>query len=318
VKNDTLPTRRKPASNDLEWAETYLPDLVAHDHLDALENAFAQVEFPTANLLHEVKSAAMVDLLVRNGADVNQVYSENEHTAYTPLQAAIFNGNKEVFDRLLTHDPDFEIGGEQRPLMMALGHDPDIGMSGERDVDEATMIGMANALLDRGARVHAEQGEMPPLLAAVDQGHQESMIKRLLEAGADAGAVDPVTGRTALHSVCEEPCDPQSPHAVTSCANALLDYGAKVDALDNDGNPPLASAALLDNAPLADLLLKRGADPCLAMAAPMLQGADRNPTFVKVHTAAVEQEKHTLRQAAAEATQEQEQAPAPRKIRQRM
>ncbi|MGX5872996.1 ankyrin repeat domain-containing protein, partial [Burkholderia gladioli] len=129
-------------------------------------------------------------------------------------------------------------------------------------------------------------------------------IPTLLEAGADANAIDPNSGKTALHKVCAQHGDELSPNAVSS-AKALIDYGAKVDALDHDGNTPLSNVARQDLAPLADLLLKRGADPRLALESPLLQGVSENPTIARLRSVAVERDQQVLRQAAAEVEQEQ-------------
>lgn len=197
------------------------------DH-ESLQEAFDRFDLSTNGLLHSANTGDMVDHLVDLGADVNQPLKDVsidmvDHlsdaqiaNALTPLQEATRQGNKDVFDRLLAHGADFEIGGEARPLMLAL----------QRTEPEA--VAMANDLLDRGARVHAESGEYPAILQAVQprHGHGATVVKRLLENGANPNVANSM-GVTPLHRADAEATD------------LLCDYGADLNAQDKHGNTPL-------------------------------------------------------------------------------
>ncbi|WP_109479897.1 ankyrin repeat domain-containing protein [Paraburkholderia sp. C35] len=231
---------------------------------------------------------ACVKILLDAGASLERGRGEK------PLiERAIERGNTQVVDKLVDVYGTDGVGAMH-------GQNGESILSVASWADNARLSGpsMTKHLLSKGIDPNCTDKFGQPALMDVASGR----IPQLLEAGADANVVSPVSGETPLHRVCVRHGDTLSPNAVTS-AKALLDYGAEVDALDNQGNPPLANVALQDLAPLADLLLKRGAEPRLALAAPMLQGVRQNPTIAKVQTAAVEQESQALRQAADEVEQ---------------
>lgn len=354
---DNANLRRKPVNDRDPPSMDDLQKWVGEDQYDHVKDAFERFDLPTANLLHEARSGAMVDLLVRNGADVNQRYQdevpeelrgpdpitgeEQEDRVDTPLQGAVQNGRKEVFDRLLAHKADFEIGGDHRPLMLALGHFPDgylkcYGSAYPPGCDATAMVEMANTLLDKGARVLAERGEMPALFAAVEQGHQAPMVKRLLEAGGNAQQGFEDRG-TPLHHVKDN-----QPGVV----DLLLDYGAKINEKPGVVDLPLDYGAKIINetsynetngteeTPLevamhngqiktAERLIERGANVDELMQGPKWQrhvvdtqnDPPRKAAVDFVRGASIEREQAALRQVASEASQAHEVAeqPAPRR-----
>ena len=161
---------------------------------------------------------------------------------------AVAHGNKDVFDRLMAHKADLEIGGDQRPLMLALDRPPSHGPA---------FAGMANDLLDAGARVITEQGEKPALVQAVANGQDTVLVKRLLDAGADPNqsfeSQSDENAGTPLHNVRSNRPD---------VVDLLIDYGANVNAPVSNANPatPL-EAAVHSGAPnVAERLIERGAD----------------------------------------------------------
>lgn len=238
--------RDPPSMDDLrEWVE--------EDQYDQVKDAFERFELPTTNLLHEARSGAMVDLLVSNGADVDEVVAGYEPGSdrgrfidATPLQVVSDwrhdDERKDVFDRLLEHGANIDLGGGDRPLMMAVRTSVARGGYGE-DV--------AIALLDRGARAHAEAGEESVLSTAVQTGYGAPVVKRMLEAGADPS--QDVNGQgTALHHVRDS-----QPGVV----DLLLDYGANVNApMGDERITPLEQAATYGQAEVVERLLARGAD----------------------------------------------------------
>lgn len=248
---DLANLHRKPADDPDAPSQDDMASWVRTNEHERVREAFERFELPTTHLLHEARSGAMVDLLVSNGADVDEVlHAEHSIPAFssaiTPLQMASSwwrdEDRKEVFDRLLEHGANFEIGGEKRPLMTALGARASLGNVGHD---------MADALLDRGARVHTEQGEKPVLLEAVENEYDATVVKRLLEAGADPSEDFGGEG-TALHHVRDF-----QPGVV----DLLLDYGANVNApMGDERITPLEQAVTRGYPEVVEQLLARGAD----------------------------------------------------------
>lgn len=316
---DLANLHRKPADDPDAPSQDDMASWVRKNEHERVREAFERFELPTTHLLHEARSGAMVDLLVSNGADVDEV-RHYEHSipafsrAYTPLQMASSwwrdDDRKEVFDRLLAHGADFEIGGDRRPLMRALSTEVGKGSVG---------YDMADALLDRGARVHAEPGEKPVLLHAVQNGYGEALIKRLLEAGADPQQGFENEG-APLHHVWDQ----------VGVLHLLVDYGANVnDPLGDNRTTPLERAVRKGYTDITEALLARGADYKALVQKPDWEDLVRNPNipnFPNYSQRAIEavqkvenidKERAALRQVAAEATQEQApdiaEAPAPRR-----
>jgi len=335
VDIDNANLRRKPVNDRDPPSMDTLREWVEEDQHDHVKDAFERFDLPTTNLLHEARSGAMVDLLVSNGADVNQRYrdevpqslrapnpitgEEQEDRVDTPLQAAVQNGRKEVFDHLLVHEADVEIGGDQRPLMLALGHLPENDWSGYPPGTDATaMVEMANTLLDRGARVHAERGEMPAVLAAVERGHREPMVKRLLEAGGNAQQGFEDRGTPLHHVMDNQP----------GVADLLLDYGAKINETSYDEftgteETPLEVAMYNGQIQTVGRLIERGANVEELVQGPNWQrhvvntqnDPPRKAAVDFVRGVSIEREQAALRQVAAEASQAPDiaETPAPRR-----
>jgi len=321
ILSDASPDGRKPAWDTEAPQREQVMDWVMHDEHEQVQSAFDRFDLPTTNLLHYANSASMVDRLVGFGADVNQTYHDfreldpdreepvTDHSPYTPLQMAVAREKPEAFDRLLEHGADFEIGGDQRPLMLAVDRPPSHGPEFAR---------MAETLLDLGARVHTEPGEKPVLNLAVENNQQVPLVKRLLDSGADPQQGFDNEG-TPLHHVKD---------TQPGVSDLLLDYGANKNTPKSDEDPmtPLESAMLRGQVKTVGRLIEREADVAQVVHSEnWARAQNSNPQRIReagIREAAeivhVEYEKRTLRQAAAEATHEQEQAPVPRKIRQRM
>jgi len=324
VLSDASPDGRKPSWHPDAPDPRQMAEWVMEGEEEPLRDAFSRFSLPTTNLLHDARTGSMVDLLVSNGANINEPYDyrgrdlgEDEAAEFTPLQAAAAYGRKEVFDRLLDLNADIDAGGNDRPLMRALGP----------HVSSEPYVEMANTLLDRGARVQAEPGEMPALNLAVKNYHQAPLVKRLLESGADPQQGFENEG-TPLHHVKD---------VQPGVADLLLDYGANKNAPKSDEDPmtPLEAAVFRGQTKTVTRLIEREADVTQVVQSenwaqhsdPQHRAPTANTNRQRIREAGireaaeivhVEYEMRTLRQAAAEATHEQEQAPAPRKIRQRM
>lgn len=113
-------------------------------------------------------------------------------------------------------------------------------------------VGAVRALLAAGAPVSGRSGVIAPLLAATQASFSGriEVVNALLANGADPTVCDDA-GRTPLHhaALCRDP----------GVAQALLDAGAEIDALDKEQLSPLACAVEQHNLPLVELLLGKGA-----------------------------------------------------------
>ena len=117
---------------------------------------------------------------------------------------------------------------------------------------------MARAALAAGANASPPWGERPPIVAAAASGDVR-IVRMLLDAGADADSKLPSCNRNALHNV-------EGPHGA-EIVNMLVDAGACLDALDEDGMSPLLCHMWAeDDHVIAEALLKCGANPNLASA----------------------------------------------------
>ena len=125
---------------------------------------------------------------------------------------------------------------------------------------------LLRGLIARGAQVNQAHGGMTPLLAATrDSWHgRPEAVMTLLANGADPRAAD-TDGNTPLHHAARS-TDP-------GVAALLRDAAAEVDALNHEGQSPLAIACAAGNWRLARFLLERGARPEPAQGQPALLSA---------------------------------------------
>ncbi|CAB0031865.1 unnamed protein product, partial [Trichogramma brassicae] len=105
-----------------------------------------------------------------------------------------------------------------------------------------------------------------PYHVALGYHKQESMIRLLLEHGADVNQAD-ADGSTSLHMVCKRERD-VARGLMIMLIKSIDDFELTVrfDARDNSGNTPLHLALEHVNNDAAELLLERGADPNIANA----------------------------------------------------
>ncbi|HZX70643.1 MAG TPA: ankyrin repeat domain-containing protein [Rhodanobacter sp.] len=138
---------------------------------------------------------------------------------------------------------------------------------------------LLRALIAKGADVNRASGGITALLAATRDslhGRAEAVLT-LLANGADASVAD-TDGNTALHYAARS--------TDLSVAAALLDAGAPIDALNQQGQSALVVACHAANWPVAELLLKRRAklhlhagEPPLVAAASL---AEDDPAGIKL------------------------------------
>ncbi|MEP7308949.1 MAG: ankyrin repeat domain-containing protein [Acidobacteriota bacterium] len=206
-------------------------------------------------------SRELVDLLLRAGARVN---STND-LGVTPLWVAASQGSRSSLTRLLDAgaDPSLAPATGGTPLMLAV-----------RDGDLAS----TNALLGRGADpngVERASGQSALMWAIAER--RSELVGILLKAGANVHARSKTSRRVVLLCCPTWVGDPEGTVEIdqggltpllfaalngdVACARRLLDAGAKVDELAAAGTTALVMAVHRGFAPLATLLLERGADP---------------------------------------------------------
>ena len=112
----------------------------------------------------------------------------------------------------------------------------------------------AELLLKKGANVNSTDsfGSAPLYVAACCENVDLSLIEHLIQKGADINYGNKSDGLTSLHYSIS--C------GSVDVAILLIEKGANVNALTNDGTSPLILAAKNDSVFIAKFLLERGAD----------------------------------------------------------
>lgn len=211
---------------------------------------------------------ATIDVLVSKGLDVN---AEN-NDGYTPLYNALDLRHEDAAMFLLDHGANKRatcLTKEDRILHFALYHamdklvmreleDPDVSEEiRRRTKGGASPLGIAcqrcpaaiiKALLEKGAdtEVVGDNGNRP-IHVALQNNEPAALV--LIEHGADITATG-TRGRMPIHFAAE------FNHA--AAAKLLLEKGASITAVDEDGWTPLGLAG--DDLDITRLLLDRGAD----------------------------------------------------------
>lgn len=176
---------------------------------------------------------AAVDWLLAHQADVA---GSRPDSGWTALHCAAQNGQEAIVAHLLqagaaVDTPD-RLGSS--PLYYALKN---------------RQLAVVRCLLDHGANINTRDGysDREPLgMLAVRTG-DVTLLERLLAAGLDTGQHD-AAGATLLHTAVKTGAE--------AMVTLLLAKGAEVNAVDNDGNPPLF---LAPSPAIADLLFAKGA-----------------------------------------------------------
>ncbi|RKK95322.1 hypothetical protein BFJ68_g14820 [Fusarium oxysporum] len=176
----------------------------------------------------------VVQLLLDKGADVNAQGGEYGNA----LQAASYNGNREVVQLLLDKGADVNTqGGKYGNALQA------VSSKGNRDV--------VQLLLDKGADVNAWGGQYGNALQAASYNGNREVIQLLLDKGADVNARGGWHGN-ALQAALNE--------GHQEVVQLLLDKGADVNARGVEYGNALQTASYKGNRDVVQLLLDKGAD----------------------------------------------------------
>ena len=180
-----------------------------------------------------ILSIKMVKLLLEKGADINAAGFR------TPLQTAIQEGPRDIFDLLIQSGADVNAKDKSgfTPIYIAIYND---------DLDYMKI------LIANGADVNTKYRGGETLLQAASVTGKIEVVQFLLEAGADINAKDN-TGWTALLRAVRS--------SDAKMVELLLEKGAEIDARDDKyGFTALQHAARLGDKNVTELLIAKGAD----------------------------------------------------------
>ncbi|KAI1209728.1 ankyrin repeat-containing domain protein [Annulohypoxylon truncatum] len=172
------------------------------------------------------KSAAAVQLLVKHGANVNEIYNDKS----TPLSKSVQMKDSDMVQLLirLGADVNMRIENGSTLLIEAIKHG---------DKDTAWMLLNANAALDETDMQHALE------LAIIYDNLSIAWL--LYEHGASLSAANG-TGSTPLHEAAKR--------RNYKAAQFLVERGGTIDTKDADGSTPLHYAVRVNHDDLTDLL----------------------------------------------------------------
>ncbi len=213
---------------DLEAVQKFIDQ----DPKSVMSTGGSNVQTP----LHVAKTAAIVELLLSKGADINAT----DRNTYTPLHTA---QSAEAAEALIKHGADVfrETGDHVTPIYTC--QTPEV----------------ISVLIAHGARVNDSLPNQPfktPLWFAVNNGRLD-MVKALLDLGASPRVTDSY-GNTYLHNAAGD--------NKTEIAELLVKGGADVNATNQYGITPLLSAVMSNAQKTAELLLENKADPSRSIA----------------------------------------------------
>jgi ankyrin repeat protein len=188
-----------------------------------------------------------VKFLIDKGADVNVV--NNDGYGYTPLAVNILKEepDKDIIKFLLEKGAKIEYTG-------ATGYDMSILLIAlTEDVSE-----VAELLVDAGANVNVvdptdEGNDDTPLMIAIRKDFDDSLIRKLIEKGADVNAANMDDDTPLLELM-------HSKEPRLEIARLLLEKGAGVNVINDEGKSPLIFATINEQVDLVKLLLEKGAD----------------------------------------------------------
>ena len=242
-------------SGDVAKAEAILKD----DKRALIERDSAGT--PVLVLAVQQGNPAMVELLIRSGADVDAWNG-------SPLLWAAQNGREDMVRLLL--DKGAEVNRGDTEFKTPLAYAKEAGHSAVADLLLARGATMEDheskaffavlrgdraqmeAMRAEGVNVTALAPHGYPLLCIAAQGGHVDMAEFLMAQGADVNASHPQLGSTPLHAAAEE--------GKADMAKFLLSKGAKTNATDVTGATPLHKAAGSGHADVAQVLIAGGAD----------------------------------------------------------
>lgn len=222
--------------------------VILSGNIDLIEKLFI-AGFKEKDLMNQVLlsgKVVLIEKLVAGGVDINLSLDSRLQTA---LHIAAAESSKEMVQKLIELGADVNaIDYENNnPLLVAT-------FNGKLENFEA--------LLANGSNINVIGAQYPhqcnccpedfnPLMAAFESGN-EDLIFRVLDAGADMNVLQPYSNATLLNMAANE----KSKDFVLK----LIQYGAKVNALDKNGENPLLPAVKGSRLENVRVLIENGAD----------------------------------------------------------
>ncbi len=266
--------------NDVPWVEKYI-----NGGKDVNRSQHGSLP------LHEackVRNLAMVDMLIRAGARIDQIDGDKN----MPLNLAAEFGCVKMVKRILQENPSKEvINNENRkiesPAVSAtIRGEPEIVKllveSGDINVSEGPLLlkacnvgnlAIVDMLIEAGAKIdQIDCHQNMPLNLAAKHGNVE-IVKRILQENPSNDLINnkDLNGLTALSSAIDHPTDN------LAIVDMLIEAGARIDQIDCHQNMPLNLAAkhgyveivkrILQENPSNDLINNKNSDGSTALSA---------------------------------------------------
>ena len=162
----------------------------------------------------------MVELLIKSGIELEY---KAQNYLMSPFHRAVSNGHYDIAKLLISHGADINsrLGDENTPMHTAI---------------MVKNIRMVKLLLSHGVDINIKGiGNHTPLQTAVTIWHYE-IVEFLLENGANVNEEYADGCTTLLHIACQN-------GGHNNITEILIKYGAKLDALDENGCAPIHFAA---------------------------------------------------------------------------
>ena len=208
----------------------------------------------------------LVTLLLDKDVNLNSVTIDGK----TPLHIAMDKNDEDIIQKLLAHNADPRLkdapGNTSLHLAVRLKQETrsEHVKAGACDASPSPTsyhtcsVHTVRAIIDHGADVNAvdNRGQSALWFACIDG--QDSFVEILTDTGADPSIADEY-GNSCLHAAIHGHCS-------TETIQKIVDHGAHVNALNNDGATPLLVACSAAKAESVELLLTLGADPNIADA----------------------------------------------------
>ncbi|XP_065882950.1 fibronectin type 3 and ankyrin repeat domains protein 1-like [Dysidea avara] len=194
----------------------------------------------TGETLHRAVNRDSVESVVEILEAVPNLVDVTDNFGNSPLMVTCRLGSVKMAKALLDHNADIDFTNK----------------AGHTCVMEACYYGhlsIVELLREKGASwLTRDKGGLSPIHWAVDGGHID-VVQYILNDGMDVDDTDGISKWTPLMRLA-------SLGGSIQMAQVLIDRGAKVNKLDNEGKSVLMLATLRSNEQLVKLLLKSGAD----------------------------------------------------------
>ncbi len=187
---------------------------------------------PLVKAAHADELIGVLEVLTRENVNVR-----DKGTRMTALEYAVFNGNREMLQALLSAGADVNSRNESKQTVLML-------------LGEETTSDMVWDLIHAGAKIDATDDDGDTALIAAAEVNNLGILQTLLQAGAKVNAKND-GGQTALMMAADD--------GLIKNVKALVAAGADLNAHDNEGKTALDYAEDGDYEKIVKLLLSYGA-----------------------------------------------------------